>query len=315
MQLCNITKVFDNSMHNAFTSITWFRGLPYIAFRCGTAHDSADGRVLVLRGDREGRRWLPVAALWAGIDTRDPKLLVAPDGLYVYCFTHRTDTDEVGSGYVVSHDGDNWGPWTTVQNNWVYWRPEWFGDAAYVAAYHHTPYQSEGPVVLKRSVDARHWEDVCTLVDDERRQANETALSLAPDGRMWAIVRSEHGSELPLLGWATAPFTDWHFEELSIKLQGPYLWRVGQSLYLSGRWFQPSGLYNTAVFRMEEGRPVPQLVLPSAGDTSYMGAVPADPEDTSKAGRWWLSYYSAHENLALGFKNFAAIYLAEVELD
>ena len=309
MRVLEIKKLFDNGLHNAFTSIAWFRGFPYVSFRCGTSHVSADGRVLVLRGDGQGRQWLPVTAVWAGIDTRDPKLMATDEGLFVYCFSRRTEPDRVVSGYAFSADGEAWEPWQPVAPDWVLWRPERLGDSCYVAAYGRIPDGSEGPVVLKRSADGRFWEDLCLLVDDPLSYPNETALALEPDGRMWALVRRERGSGRPLLGWAVAPYTEWRFEELPMKLQGPYLWLVGTTVYLSGRWYQPSGAVNTAVFRVADGDAVPQCVLPSGGDTSYMGAVPAMDGDER---HWWLTYYSSHEYLRHGEVQPAAIYLADV---
>lgn len=313
MKLHEICKVFDNGLHNAFTSIAWFRGSPYVAFRRGHDHVSADGRVIVLRGDSGGRHWLPAGVVWAGMDTRDPKLLATPEGLFVYCFSRRTEPDRVVSGYAYSADGEVWQPWQSVQADSVYWRPEWLAGAADVAAYGRQADLEEGPVVLKHSADGRRWEDICTLVEaDPKTQPNETALALDGDGVMWALVRRERGSGRPLLGAAQPPYNRWECNELPIKLQGPYLWFVGGNLYLSGRWFQPSGMVNTAVLRLDGPEPVPQLVLPSGGDTSYMGAVPAKPEG---GDRWWLTYYSSHEYLAHGGVQRSAIYLADVTLD
>lgn len=316
MRLIGVRKVFDNGLHNAFTSVAWFQGVPYLAFRSGASHVSADGRVLVLRGDRLGQNWLPVAVIWAGIDTRGPKLMVTPEGLFVYCFERHTGPDRVVSGYAFSADGDSWEPWRPLEPDLVYWRPEWLAGGAYVGAYGREPGGDEGPVWLKRSGDGRTWRDVCRLVGNEDASSpNEAALTMTPDERMWALVRRESGSKQPLLGWAAPPYDHWNWQELPIKLQGPYLWLAGEHLYLSGRWYQPSGLVNTTVFRMEGGQPVPQVILPSAGDTSYMGAIPAAP-DNGLDRHWWLSYYSSHEHLGTdGGPDLGAIYLAELELD
>lgn len=310
MKVHEIRKVFDNGLHNAFTSIAWFQGRPYIAFRCGHDHVSADGRVLVLRGDDDACHWLPVAVIWAGIDTRDPKLLATAEGLFVYAFSRRTDPDRIVSGYAFSSDGDAWQPWQAVEADWVYWRPELLWDTCYVAAYGRAPGGGEGPVVLKRSEDGRAWQDVCVLVEQDGTWPNETALALAPDRTMWALIRRERGSGRPILCRARAPYTIWEQAELPIKLQGPYLWLVDETVYISGRWYQPSGQVNTAVFRMRGLEPEPQLVLPSGGDTSYMGAVPVPGENR----RWWLTYYSSHEYLRHGEVQPAAIYLADVSL-
>jgi hypothetical protein len=312
MKVNEIRVVFDNGMHNAFTSIAWFRGAPYVAFRCGVDHVSPEGRVLVLRGNAEGDYWQPVASIYAGADTRDPKLLVTDKGLYVYCFSYRREKDntlDCASGYAFSEDGDFWQPWVAVERDWIYWRPEWFGDTCYVAAY---STDRLGRVRLLRSADGASWQDICVLVDDEPNYANEVALAMEPGGRMWALIRRDRGSGRPLFGWADAPYADWHLQELPLKLEGPYMWIARGNIYISGRWYHASGLDNTAIFLMREGAPTPLYVLPSGGDTSYMGAcaIPGSEER-----HWWLTYYSSHAYLVRGKTQRSAIYLADVSFE
>jgi len=312
MKVREIKTIFDNGLHNAFTSIAWFQGRPYVAFRCGVEHADPEGRILILRGDVEGEYWMPVGVVRADADTRDPKLMVTEKGLFVYGFSRKHEPEQGAdaysytAGYAFSPDGEMWEPWVPVEKDWIYWRPECFPDACYVAAY---SVVQRGRIVLKRSDDGTSWQDVCVLVEDEPNYANEVALAMGPEGRMWALVRRDRGTGRPLFGSASPPYRDWDLKELPIKLQGPYMWLVGDTIYISGRWFHPSGLVNTAIFRMEGDSPVPQYVLPSGGDTSYMGAVPV-PGTGER--RWWLTYYSSHAYLRRGKTYRSAIYLADV---
>ena len=125
----------------------------------------------------------------------------------------------------------------------------------------------------------------------EAEMPNEVAFDFAPDETCWALIRRERAGHHPLLARAAPPYVDWSFVEMPMRLGGPCLWFVGEQAYISGRWYQPGGHVNTAVFRMEGDTPLCEIVLPSGGDTSYMGAAqyPGD------ATRFWLTYYSSHE--------------------
>lgn len=314
LNLQRYLRIFADGNHNAFTDVCWFQGRPYCTFRHATNHISEDGRVLVLRGNQDGDRWQVVASIRSQTDTRDPKLMVTPEGLFCYCFARWLDETPSqyhrATGYSFSPDGDSWTPWTLIEYEDVFWRPRWHDGRAYVAAYRVTDWS----IPFKSSPDGRTWEDVCTIVRREGEpRPNEVALGFAPDGTCWAMIRREYPEGHPLLARAQPPYTDWSLEEIDIKLQGMCLWFVGDQPFLSGRWYQPSGYVNTAVFRLDGTRPVCQVILPSGGDTSYMGAAqhPQDP------ARWWLSYYSSHEYnpQVNSHVHPANIYLADVRFD
>jgi hypothetical protein len=311
MQIHRLAKIYDDGRHNAFTDVCWFQGRPYVTFRHAANHISHDGRVLVLRGDEEGRRWQTVACLWSGWDTRDPAFLVTPEGLFCWCFfSDRRENGGKASGYAFSADGEGWTAWQQVEENWWYWHPEWYQGRAYCAAYTYP----ERKVMLKQSEDGRQWFDLCLIPTPAGEEApNEVAMAFRESGEMVILIRRDGGSGRPLLGRARPPYTQWELQELPVKLQGPMIWLKGETIYISGRWYQPSGMVNTAVFRVEDGQPIPQLVLPSGGDTSYMGVV-AHPEG---GGRFWLSYYSSHEYSGTpnSHEAGAAIYLCDVTLD
>lgn len=312
MKIHRLAKIYDDGMHNAFTDVCWFQDRPYVTFRHAANHVSDDGRVLVLRGDEEGRRWQTVACVWSGADTRDPAFMITPEGLFCWCFLSDRTEGAVRrtSGYSFSANGERWGPWEPVEEGWWYWHPEWHEGRGYCAAYTFP----ESQVMLKQSEDGRQWYDVGIVVEQTgEERPNEVAMTFREDGEMILLIRREHGTGRPLLGRAGPPYTQWDLTELPVKLQGPMVWLNGETIYISGRWYQPSGMVNTAVFRLQDDEPVPQLVLPSGGDTSYMGVAP-HPDG---GGRFWLSYYSSHEYSGTpnSHEAGAAIYLCDVTLD
>ena len=309
MQLINVRRIFYDGNHNAFTDICFFKGNYYVTFRTSTRHVCPDGRVLVLRGLDGGTRWMAVASIYSGIDTRDPKFMIKDDQLFVYAFSFRyVDKTRVkATGYAVTTDGDFWTPWQKIEDDWVYWAPEWFNGKAYVVAYR----EADKKTMLKVSDDGVKWKDVCVVSEDG--YPNETSLVFMDDGTLRALIRREGDSGRPFLSRSAPPYTKWEHNELDHKIQGPLLWRLGDELWACGRWYQPSGLVNTAVFKIQEKCAVPQVVLPSAGDTSYAGIV--RKQDTEN--RYLLSYYSEHE-APMQWRQQGAIpagiYLAELEL-
>src|SRR5438067_1024294 len=75
-----VKKVWGGGRHNAFTDLARFGGRWYCAFREGDAHVGGDGKLRVL-ASADGETWEPVALLTEpGVDLRDPKLSVTPDG-------------------------------------------------------------------------------------------------------------------------------------------------------------------------------------------------------------------------------------------
>ncbi|MFQ6097263.1 MAG: hypothetical protein ACE5O2_05995 [Armatimonadota bacterium] len=307
-------RVYADGNHNAFTDICWFRGAPYCTFRHATNHVSEDGRVLVLRGNQTGERWQVVASIRANSDTRDPKLMVTPKGLFSYSFVRfqdeRPDRYNRATGYSFSRDGSTWTRWRLVEEDLIYWRPRWHEGRGYVAAYR----CEDWSVVFKTTEDGRNWENASVLARRTGEpRPNEVAFDFAPDGTCWALVRREYEQGHPLLAKARPPYTKWRCKELNLKLQGPCLWFVGEQAYISGRWYQPGGYVNTAIFRLVDDAPVCEVVLPSGGDTSYMG-VAQHPDDEK---RYWLTYYSSHEfnPKPNSHEHAANIYLCDVVFD
>jgi len=310
MRLVNLSRIFFDGNHNAFTDVCRFRGDYYVTFRHSTRHIHPDGRALILRGLDGGARWMVAGTVYAGLDTRDPKFMVADDRLFVYAFSFQYGEEKKrikASGYSVTTDGDHWSPWQKIEDDWVYWHPRLHEGRAYVIAYR----EADGKVMLKTSEDGVAWEDVCLVCEDGK--PNETSLLFAPDGEAVALIRRGHESGHPFLSRSAPPYTEWRHTEVQEKLNNPLLWWVGEELWACCRWYPASGQACTAIFRFEGEAPVLQLVLPSGGDTSYAGIVqkPDDP------GHYLLTYYSSHECLtewrAEGAMP-AGIYLAELEL-
>ena len=94
-----------------------------------------------------------------------------------------------------------------------------------------------------------------------------------------------------------------------MRLGGPLLWFDHKTAFLGARFHLDSGYSHTGIFRLdEENRPQLLAVLPSMGDSSYMGIT----RKTDNSG-FLISYYSSHESLGgdLFSQNHGSIYVAE----
>src|SRR5690606_6273887 len=75
------TLIHGGEEYSAFTDLIRFNGHFYCSFRIGTGHvGGEDGKIRILRS-KDGQKWKTVALMEKeGIDLRDPKLSVTPDG-------------------------------------------------------------------------------------------------------------------------------------------------------------------------------------------------------------------------------------------
>ena len=301
--LVGVARIWDGGAHNAFTDLIRWRDEWYCAFREGDDHVGGDGRIRVL-ASRDGRTWASAALIGeTGIDLRDPKLSIAPDGRLMIVAGGSVYEGKRYMGrqprVMFSSDGATWtAPTRTLaEGDWL-WRVTWHEGRAYGVSYKAEPGGSEWTATLVSSSDGRTFQPVTTF--DVPGRPNETTLRVMPDGEMVALVRREAGNRLAWLGRSRAPHTDWTWRELPHQIGGPNFIRMPDGgLWASGRSY-PGGP-KTVIGRLSlDGRYEPALTLPSGGDTSYAGMVWHE-------GLLWVSYYASHEGRA-------AIYLARVKL-
>ena len=75
-----VRMIWGRAPHNGFTDLARFRDRWFCVFREGRLSGSPDGALRVLTS-AEGAVWEPAALLVTpGVDLRDPKLSVTPDG-------------------------------------------------------------------------------------------------------------------------------------------------------------------------------------------------------------------------------------------
>ena len=284
-ELVSVENIWGHAPHNAFTDLMRFRGRWWCVFREAEGHDAPGGIVRVLKSET-GATWEPVATVVErGVDLRDPKLSVMPDGRVMLLMggcVYDDDGEYLTRAPRVSfsEDGLAWSnPWKVLSEDHWLWRATWHDGRAYSLSK-----LGEGKEprrgFLYSSTDGIEWGWITEFKLDG---VSETTLRFLPNGEMVALVRPGY------IGTSRPPYREWSFCETADRIGGPNFIRLPDgSLWGSGRLFTADGP-RTVLARMTASSYEPALTLPSGGDTSYAGMVWHDD-------LLWMSYYSSHED-------------------
>jgi hypothetical protein len=317
-RMVEVRKIWDAGEHNAFTDLIRWRGAWWCTFREAQDHVGGDGKIRILTS-RDGSAWESTGLLTeAGMDLRDPKLSIMPDGrLMVNCGGSLYAGTKVLKGrqprVAFSADGKKWtAPVKILEDGHWLWRVTWHDGVAYGASYlsglgGSTAPGPEWKLKLVRSCDGLQWDLVTDLPFTGR--PNETTLRFKPNGDMVAMVRREVDGAMGHLGVAAPPYTQWTWRVSNHRLGGPNFialpdgrWIAGTRDYTKIKPGVPGGATTLiAGLNLNDGQLAPLVTLPSAGDNSYPGLVWHE-------GLLWVSYYASHEGKT-------SIYLAKVQLD
>ncbi|MFZ5856862.1 MAG: sialidase family protein [Chloroflexota bacterium] len=283
--------VVDDGKHNAFTDLLHWRGQFWLAYISSPSHfASKHSRVVILRSD-DAQDWQEVVRFSGnGEDIRDPKLGVVDGQLFLYALLNkRFDPEPYKTITAHSNDGATWSALEAVTpTGWLLGRPVTTDNATWFTPAHRIDH---GTAALLRSTDGVTWEIHSTIHAGDR--ADETAVQLLADGRLLAVTRLEAGGGIlgnaqagTLISSARPPFTEWTQLGWSkvTRLDGPTLVRHGERVYALGRrqvrvarpflgQGSALGRKRSALFVVEDGALIHLIDLPSAGDTSYPGAV------------------------------------------
>jgi hypothetical protein len=286
--------VVSDGAHNSNTDMIEWRGDLLLVHAASPWHLGSKRSRLLVKRSRDGRSWETLATLRAeGRDIRDPKLLEMNGRLLLYALPnpalYATPEETVLAS---SEDGVHWTDFEPVgPPGWLLWRPKTLdGRTWYAPAYWH----EHGASILLRSQDGRHWERVSEIHAGEGN--DETAIEFLPDGRMLATARLEvepdsllgNAGASTLLAVAEPPYERWTLQRSRVtRLDGPVLFRHDGRVFAvarhqperGGPFLQLGSMWSrkrTALFLVEPERLVWLSDLPSAGDTSYAGAVLRD---------------------------------------
>lgn len=310
-QLLSSQKIWDQSLHAAFTDLIYFQGRWYCAFRESNQHAGGENGKIRIIESSDGKVWHSTILLEeTGVDLRDPKLSItpndqlmllvggsyySPEGQFLSCL----------SRVAFSKEGKRWSPFTTILEpfEWL-WRVTWHQGSAYGISYRSSNIsQKERTLTLFSSRDGIHYEKIKEL--EVTGLPSEATLHFLPSGEMVVLVRRRGNA---WIGIASPPFQEWQWKEAQIALGSPnYVIDSKGSFFASGRVFEKNQegkiVEKTILAKMSLEGLEKILDLPSGGDdTSYPGMV-------FHEGILWISYYSSHE------ENKASIFLAKIQIN
>ena len=299
--ISEVRKIWDRAKHSAFTDLIRYKGKWYCTFRESDSHAlGADGVIRII-SSIDGDKWKSAGVLQEdGIDLRDPKLSITPDGRLMVLMGGSVYRDRKLKArqcrVVFSKDGVNWGDPEKIflPNHWL-WRVTWHEGMGYGVAYDITG-KEEWALKLFSTKDGVKYDMITKL--EIPGNPNETTLRFTDDGKMIALIRREGGSHNAWIGTSVAPYKKWKWNETAHAVGGPnFVILPDGEMWAAGRSY-PGGA-KTVLAKMTESEYLPVLTFPSGGDTSYPGMVWHD-------GVLWISYYSSHEGKT-------SIYLAKIK--
>jgi hypothetical protein len=310
LEIDSVHRIWGDAPHSAFTDLLAVDDRLYCTFREGDAHvHGADGRIRIIMREGDGP-WRSLGVLEVpDIDLRDPKLSQTPDGRVMVViggsrYVDRVLLDQQPMVSFSDAAGNRFAAPVPIviddsvrsKNDWL-WRVSWHEGVGYGVVYQRVG--DRWQVHLLSTTDGITFDHVTRLPVDG--QPNETTLRFTEAGEMLALIRREGSDHRAVLGRSRSPYTNWSFTTLEKAIGGPNLIQGHHGdWWVSGRHSGESGS-RTFVARLgADGRLHDEVMLPSAGDTSYPGLVRKD--DTLL-----VSYYSSHEGST-------AIYLAKLDL-
>ena len=176
--------------------------------------------------------------------------------------------------------------------DWL-WRVTWFGEHAYGVLYQ----KDQRNTALVRTNDGVHYEHLTRF--DFAGRPNEATIRFLSDGTMAIMHRREEDDQMGYWGTSRAPFVNWEWQPMDLRLGGPDFCVLDDGKIVVGtRIYQSSGHYVGILLGNRKGVFREIFKLPSGGDCSYPGFVVEED-------RILMSYYASHEGQA-------KIYLAKI---
>ena len=237
----------QETKHNAFTDLTYFKGEFYLAFRSGQGHGvpdftTAKSEVVIILRSEDGIHWTKDAIFKKeGRDSRDPKFMQTYDGRLIVYSECTLVYKEPNSPHLVTYGFEqlDHGKWSEPFEcaSCFFWRPKKWRDQ-YVVAPYAWP-DKDAAVKLLSSKDGRTWKEISNILPVET-SANETDL-LVENDKLTAFSRAEKGSNSKMLISTYFPDDNrWETVSSGRIIHAPNVFKVGEKLMISGRYMSYS---------------------------------------------------------------------------
>ena len=322
--------------HNENTDMIAWNGSLWLVHRSAISQTLGPNSALhVYQSTDNGLTFQQTALLDAPVDRdiRDPCFYIVGGQLYLKALTRLPVSLERDTGVdtvavaMTSSDGINWSPQQEIgPHGWSYWRIKENAGTYYSAAYQDGDLQ----VVLYSSTDGLSWTAGPLIYGISADTPLETELTFMPGGQMLALVRMD-GTDAELLGdqgrlrtkicWSDPPFSSFSCpaEFDGQRLDGPLtFWWQGRLFVVGRKHLQGTGKKRTSLYEIRGDFYGGQLSIgewgqiPSAGDTSYAGAVQLD--DTHVLLSWYSGDLQVDPPWVLGMFDLTSIWLGSVDM-
>ena len=298
--------------HCAFTDIITFKGQYYLGFMVGTKHKFDSETKCIILKSPDGENWSQAQQLYCQTDTREPKFVEFDGKLYAFFFTLEPCADNkfIAKSWMSStSDGMNWTEPIVFAEGEKYWRPRRMGNKLYCVT--HPLYPSENSYCrLVSSSDGASWEHLSNIPIDPMRKPNEASIAFDEENNLYVFIRTDLADKNSYVIKSKPPYVKYETYDMHRQLSGPLIWLKNNEIYLGARFYTKFNIPHSGIFKFDDKmEPVLITVLPSMGDSSYMGITKKIDGDG-----YFLSYYSSHENLnGDNFSsNKASIYLVDI---
>lgn len=316
-----VSKIWDQAPHNAFTDLIRFDNHFYCAFREGLSHVGGknSGKIRILKS-KKGKQWNSVALLEIeDLDLRDAKLSITPQGvLMVTMAGARFEEGVISELFPMVAFSDKSGmdftqperstidPAVIPTKDWI-WRVTWHKGVGYGVDYQLKENARDRKslkkdawlVYLLKTTDGKYFEKVAQLAIDDL--PNEATIRFDEKDNMHVLVRREAKDQMGVLAKSAYPYRDWTYHPLGVRLGGPnFLFLKNERLVIGTRYYEGTATFTALLVTDSQGSILKTIKLPSGGDTSYPGMVIHDK-------KLWVSYYSGHEGKS-------GIYLAQIPM-
>jgi hypothetical protein len=311
-----VQKIYNEAPHSAFTSMVRFKNRFYCTFREALAHVSGpQGKARVIMSVDEGKTWNSMAYYkMDGMDIRDPKISITPDGLLMVLIDVETYADnkvDTRKPWVIYSDknGENFSepvestidPAIAEKSDWV-WRVSWYNGTGYAIDY------KNAHAFLVKTKDGKSFENIAQL--DIDGYPNEATVRFDKKGKIYVVVRREQGDQRGMLATAIAPYTKWEYNKMDERLGGPdFLFLDDNTLCIGSRLYPT----DTELAKKIANHKAGFIITDLKGKTKKIVPIPESGGDCSYPGmliynnQLWASFYSSHEDKT-------SIYLAKVPL-
>lgn len=314
-KLISVKKIWSRSKHNALTDLIRYKDRWFCIFRESSKHVYGKNGTIRLLVSDDGEEWKSLALFKEpGVDLRDPKLSITPDGRLMMLVG---GTVYKRKKYISRHpraafseNGEIWTPFYLIvgPHEWL-WRVTWHKGKAYGVSYSHSVIHDkneEWNIKLFESNDGINFKLITQWPIFQH--PNETTLHFLEDDTMLALVRRDGPEDRKAwMGVSKPPYKKWEWHPTHGYFGGPnFIILPDKRIYAAGRVLMQSPYGSYAKTVLAELYPFdfhPVVILPSFGDCSYPGLVYHE-------GELWMSYYSSHEDN----DDTSSIYIAKFKL-